>query len=113
QQQQQQQQQQFPQLCLPCPHTLVTGATPTGLAVTSSTVFWSGVRSTSAGLEAGIYSVPSSGGSASLFHLSDQSPWPPNSVVAAGSALYWQQPGSSGGTWTMSQSGGTATKLGS
>jgi hypothetical protein len=101
--------------CLTCPRTLASGSTPTalvvsGLAVTSSAVFFTGGFDAGTGVRYGIFQVPLSGGSPALFYnsMSERT----NSIVAAGGALYWRDPGgSSPGIWTISPAGGTATEL--
>lgn len=103
---------QIPNLCPFCPRTwtLVSGATPTGLAVTSSAVFWSGGTGSPGNWQIGIFTAPIGGGTPTQIYSAPTLDTP-DSLVAAGSSLYFQQPGINAGTWTLPQSGGTAVKL--
>ncbi len=101
---------QLPPFCVTCSHVLTRGPTPTpaSLAITSTTVFWSGMESTPAGWQPGIFSAPITGGPMTTFLATNELP---NSLAALDGWLYWQQIGGDGGTWMMAQSGGTATKF--
>lgn len=95
-------------VCKPGPVTLLSGVTPTSIALSDTNAYF-----TNASIVDEVARVPIAGGAKTILATASQASLEMTSLVRVESSLFWARLSDSdrGGVWTVSTSGGAATQL--